>query len=51
MESPLRDCEYQQQKPPREYEHLSEALFLHLLETLSHNFLQKAEVIDCFKSA
>jgi hypothetical protein len=41
----------QKQKPPREYEHLSEALFLHLLETLSHDFLQKAEVIDNVKSS
>jgi len=46
MVSPL-----QIQKPPREYEYLSEALFLHLLETLSHNFLQKAEVIDYCNSS
>jgi hypothetical protein len=38
------------QKPPKEREDLSEARYRYLLETLSHNLLQKVEVIDCFKS-
>jgi len=38
-------------KAPEEKKNPLEALFSALLETFSHNFLQKAEVIDCFKSS
>jgi hypothetical protein len=40
----------QNTKPPRSYIKPLEATYRHLLETLFHDSLQKAGVIDCFKS-
>jgi len=63
MESPLQcfgseiteaadrsEAHWKKQKPPRDYEHLSEAQYQHLLEILFHNLLQKAKVTNRFKS-
>jgi hypothetical protein len=45
----ISEAHWKKQKPPKEYEDLSEARYWYLLETQFHNFLQKAKVMDCIK--
>jgi len=47
----ISEAHWKKQKPPKEYEDLSEARYWYLLETLVHNLLQKAEGIEYFKSS
>jgi len=46
----ISEAHWKKQKPPKEHEDLSEARYRYLLEILSHELLQKAEGIQCFKS-
>jgi hypothetical protein len=46
----ISEAHSKKQKPPKKYKNPLEARCPYLLEILSHNFLQKAEVIDCAKS-